>query len=176
MLTASGIDVYQDGATRPTRSVDVPSTGVLTVAGGTLFGTPIQHGTAWAYDTRGQRMLWKHELLSSEIRFSAGATGARDLVYIPDAKGGLLAFQPRDGRLAQRRRLPLAARIEVAPVAAGGVVYAGATDRTVYAVDAATGRLRWRYVTGGSVNTPPVVAGRVVHVGCRDGFLYTLRA
>ncbi len=58
-----------------------------------------------------------------------------------------------------------------------GVVYVSATetDHNVYALDAATGALRWRYQTGG-VYLAPVVANGVAYVGSVDGFLYALNA
>ena len=41
---------------------------------------------------------------------------------------------------------------------ADGVVYFGSKDRRVYALDAVTGKLLWRYKTGNSSFTPSVIA------------------
>jgi outer membrane protein assembly factor BamB len=50
------------------------------------------------------------------------------------------------------------------PAVAGGTVYISG-DGTVFALDAATGRLRWRYRTAGIVGSGPAVAGGTVYVG-----------
>jgi outer membrane protein assembly factor BamB len=56
------------------------------------------------------------------------------------------------------------------------VVYFGSVDGAVYALEAGTGKLRWRYQTDGPVASSPVVADGVVYVGSLDGCLYALRA
>jgi outer membrane protein assembly factor BamB len=58
------------------------------------------------------------------------------------------------------------------------VVYVSATetDHNAYALDAATGALRWKYQTGGGMYLAPVVANGVAYVGSGDGFLYALNA
>lgn len=62
------------------------------------------------------------------------------------------------------------------PVVAGDVVVFGSEDRTVYGVDAATGRLRWKRVTGGPVVSSPAVVGRTVAIGSDDGSVYGIDA
>jgi outer membrane protein assembly factor BamB len=59
---------------------------------------------------------------------------------------------------------------------ANGVVYFGSYDHTVYAVDAATGLLRWSATTGSSVITLPVVANGVLYAGSLNGKLFTFDA
>ena len=60
---------------------------------------------------------------------------------------------------------------------AGGTVYFGSSaDDTVYALDAATGRPRWTFLTGGSVRLAPTVAQGRVYFGSDDGWVYCLRA
>ncbi len=64
-----------------------------------------------------------------------------------------------------------------APVAAGGLVLVAEVDaHTLHALDAETGRPRWRFTAGGRIDSPPtVVEGRVVF-GSADGHVYCLRA
>ena len=49
-------------------------------------------------------------------------------------------------------------------------------DHKVYALDAATGHLRWAYTTGGNVDSSPAVAGGTVYVGSGDHKVYALSA
>jgi len=63
-----------------------------------------------------------------------------------------------------------------APVAAGGLVYLGASDGIVRAFDAATGKPRWAAYTGGAIHYPPTLAGGRAFVGSDDGFAYALAA
>jgi hypothetical protein len=63
------------------------------------------------------------------------------------------------------------------PVVQGDLLVAASVDNnTVYALDAATGLERWRYVAGGRVDSPPsLYEGRVVF-GSADGYVTCLRA
>lgn len=62
-------------------------------------------------------------------------------------------------------------------VAAEGSVYFGSSvDHQVYALDAATGRVRWRFFTGGAVRLAPSVDRGRVYFGSDDGKAYCLAA
>lgn len=67
---------------------------------------------------------------------------------------------------------------EVFHVAAvGDTVYFGSSaDNQVYALDAATGAVRWTAFTGGPVRCAPAVSNGKVYVGSDDGYAYCLRA
>ena len=58
----------------------------------------------------------------------------------------------------------------------GGVVYVGSQDNYVYALDAFTGDLVWRYETGWRVLSSPAITDGVVYVGSLDHYLYALDA
>src|SRR5208337_2874589 len=60
------------------------------------------------------------------------------------------------------------------PAVANGVVYVGSTDNNLYALNAGTGALLWKYTTGDQVWSSPAVANGVVYVGSLDGNLYAL--
>ena len=64
------------------------------------------------------------------------------------------------------------------PAVANGVVYVGSVepDGSLYAINANTGTLRWRYTTGDDFISSPAVANGVVYVGCDDHNLYALNA
>ena len=62
------------------------------------------------------------------------------------------------------------------PVVANGVVYVGSIDGNLYALNAGTGALLWKYTTGSAVDSSPAVANGVVYVGSDDNNLYALNA
>jgi outer membrane protein assembly factor BamB len=61
-------------------------------------------------------------------------------------------------------------------VLADGAVYFGSGDGHLYALDAATGALRWKFATGDVVHASPAYAGGVLYVGSWDSFLYAVDA
>jgi len=63
------------------------------------------------------------------------------------------------------------------PVIAAGVVYFGSSaDDSIHALDAATGKLKWRFTTLGPVRTAPHVADGRCYAASDDGFVYCLDA
>lgn len=88
---------------------------------------------------------------------------------VPDQAKLLWRFEPEV-------KFSSAAPSPTAPVAAGGLVFAGGPDGVVRAFDAATGTLRWKAYTGGEVRIPPVIwKGRAL-VGSGDGYVYAFEA
>jgi outer membrane protein assembly factor BamB len=57
-----------------------------------------------------------------------------------------------------------------------GVVYIGSGDGGVYALNATTGQIVWKTLTGGAVNSSPNVTNGVVNVGSGDGGVNALNA
>jgi len=51
-------------------------------------------------------------------------------------------------------------------------VYVGSYDQNVYALNASTGSLLWKYTTNSDVPSSPAVANGMVYVGSDDGNLY----
>jgi outer membrane protein assembly factor BamB len=62
------------------------------------------------------------------------------------------------------------------PTIANGVVYFGSGDHNVYALDAATGTLKWKFTTGNVVHASPAVSNGVVYIGSWDRNMYALDA
>ncbi|MCX7886441.1 MAG: PQQ-binding-like beta-propeller repeat protein [Verrucomicrobiae bacterium] len=62
-------------------------------------------------------------------------------------------------------------------VSAGDAVYFGSSsDCKVYCLEAASGRVRWTFFTGGPVRLAPTVVRGLVYVGSDDGNVYCLSA
>ena len=55
-------------------------------------------------------------------------------------------------------------------------MYVGSDDNNVYALNASTGALLWKYTTGAAVYSSPAVANGVVYVGSEDANIYALNA
>jgi eukaryotic-like serine/threonine-protein kinase len=62
------------------------------------------------------------------------------------------------------------------PTVVDGTVFVGSGDGNVYALDAASGKLRWKFHTGNVVHASPAVAGGTVYVGSWDSYFYALDA
>ena len=62
------------------------------------------------------------------------------------------------------------------PVVANGSVYFGSGDGNVYALDAATGELRWKFPAGDVVHASPALVDGVLYVGSWDSWFYAIDA
>ena len=92
------------------------------------------------------------------------------------------AFQPAHGPVPSwphpKREKPRVRFDDAFHVAVtGGMVYFGSSaDGRVYALDAATGRVRWAFTTGGAVRLAPSVWRGRVYFGSDDGWVYCVSA
>jgi eukaryotic-like serine/threonine-protein kinase len=62
------------------------------------------------------------------------------------------------------------------PVVWNGAVYFGSGDTNVYALDAASGSLNWKFKTGDVVHASPAISGGRLFVGSWDSYFYALEA
>ena len=62
------------------------------------------------------------------------------------------------------------------PAVVSGKVYFGSGDGNVYAVDATSGLLQWKFPTKDVVHSSPAVVNNVVYIGSWDSYLYALDA
>ncbi len=63
------------------------------------------------------------------------------------------------------------------PVVAGGKVFVSAVDQhTLYAIDQSSGKIAWKYITGGRIDSPPTIYKGMALLGSADGFVYCLLA
>jgi outer membrane protein assembly factor BamB len=67
--------------------------------------------------------------------------------------------------------------ISSSPAVANGAVYIGSPDHNLYALDATTGKVLWKYATGDVISfTSPAVANGIVYVGSDDKALHAVDA
>jgi eukaryotic-like serine/threonine-protein kinase len=66
--------------------------------------------------------------------------------------------------------------IKVNRVAGNARVYVGSNDNSLYALNAVTGTLIWKYTVGYPIQSSPLVVNGTVYVGCVDSYLYAINA
>jgi outer membrane protein assembly factor BamB len=71
-------------------------------------------------------------------------------------------------------KLSLNCEIVSSPVVAGDLLYIGARDSCIYAVECGSGSVRWKRKTGGWVDASPLIDGNRVIIGSRDSIIYVL--
>lgn len=62
------------------------------------------------------------------------------------------------------------------PVVGNGTVYFGSGDGNVYALDVATGFMKWRFKAGDVLHASPALADGTLYVGSWDSYFYALDA
>lgn len=148
-----------------------------TIAGGMLlFGGG--DGVLYALDPATGAVRWRART-DGRIRAAPAVDDGR--VFIGSFDGRVYAFDLRSGRQLWRYETEGASlnsanfgfdrrSIQSSPSVANGVVFVGARDGFLYALDAATGALRWRFDHKVSwVNSSPGVVDGVVYAGSSDG-------
>ena len=106
-------------------------------------------------------------------RASAPAV-AGGVVYCGDYQAGRLhAVDAGTGR--RRWAAEVGAGVPTRPAVSAGTVYAGDVSGVLHAFDT-SGRVRWRYRTGGEISGGPVAAGNgLILVTGSDAYLYAVR-
>jgi len=115
---------------------------------------PAATGKFYALDAKSGALKWKFAT-GGERRFEAKDCTAAALH--PDYRGPLR-------------------RILSSPVVAGGAVFFGSGDGHLYALDAASGELRWKFKTGDVVHASPAYAAGTLYFGSWDSYFYAVDA
>ncbi len=146
------------------------------VDGTILFGAG--DGGMYAADAKTGKIRWRAQT-GGRIRSSPAVAGGR--VYVGAFDGRVYALDLATGAERWRYETEGASlksenfgydrrSIQSSPTVANGVVYVGARDGYLYALDAAAGTLRWRFDHKVSwIITSPAVADDVVYAGSSDG-------
>jgi outer membrane protein assembly factor BamB len=173
--------------------------------GSKIVSSPAVHGGS-VYFGGADHNLYAVSASSGSLRWKFATGGAVNsspaiaggLVYVASLDGNLYAVDAETGKLRWKfatggeRRFSapgihgVMPRTEVmpdpfdvflsSPAVAGGAVYFGSGDHNVYALDAQTGNLKWKFATGNVVHASPAIAGGVVYIGSWDRYLYALDA
>ena len=97
---------------------------------------------------------WRLRLTGS---VQGGIAAAGSTAIAVSTAGQVVALRPEDGEVRWQARLGPAYR-RAAFDGAGRTVFVPSADRHVYALDAGTGRIRWRFGAGAPVLSAPLVA------------------
>ncbi len=62
------------------------------------------------------------------------------------------------------------------PTIDADTVYVGSGDGNIYALDAGSGALRWKFQTGNVVHASPAIANGLVYIGSWDSYFYAIDA
>lgn len=124
------------------------------VAGGMLYFNSYD-GNMYAVDAATGRLRWKFQT-GGEKRFEGTH---------------LHGFQPAAETMPDPFDVFLSS-----PTVWHDAVYFGSGDGNIYALDAGSGRLRWKVKTGDVVHASPAVADGTLFVGSWDGYFYALDA
>jgi outer membrane protein assembly factor BamB len=132
--------------------------------------TPKRHPVKAIGQTSGRKAIAPFLVRTdwASFRFDPSGSGANpyENVLSPSNVGSLqVSWQKKPGTA-----------IDSSPTIAGGMLYIGSSDGSLYALDADTGADGWSYATGGAVHSSPAIWEGVVYFGSDDGKVYALDA
>jgi outer membrane protein assembly factor BamB len=152
-------------------------------------------GNVYAVDAKTGRQIWKR-ITGGPV--SATPAVANGVVYVGSYDGKFYALNAQTGAVKwkfatggerrfeakglhgmQPKNQTIADAFDVflsSPVVANGAVYFGSGDGNVYALDAASGELRWKFKTGDVVHASPAFADGVLFFGSWDSYFYAVDA
>lgn len=148
-------------------------------AGKVLVGS--EDGNLYAVDAESGSKVWS---VFTGGDLSSSPAVANDVVFVLGGDGRLRALELATGKqkwiFEPGKDLPLRGDPRAwdyflsSPTLDGGVLFFGGGDGNIYAVDQATGALKWKYLTEARVRTTPAVSGGTVFAGSFDGAMYAL--
>ncbi len=154
-----------------------------------------ENGNVYSLDLKTKRPHW---VFHAQGGISSTPAVAKGIVYFLSRDGYCYALNLQDGSLVWRFATlgehyvsahgmygwPLNSTPVVdpwdfylsSPLVVDDTVYLGSSDEHVYALDAQTGKLQWRFKTGGVVHSSPAFADNKIIVGSWDSAIYALEA
>jgi eukaryotic-like serine/threonine-protein kinase len=152
-------------------------------------------GNLYAIDQQTGSQKWK---FPTEARVTSSPAVANGLVYFGSYDGNFYAVDTASGkqkwkfRNAGERRYagthlhgsapegesmpdPFDFYLS-SPAVWNGAVYFGSGDGNVYALDAASGSLKWKFKTGDVVHASPAIVDSKLYIGSWDSYFYALDA
>jgi outer membrane protein assembly factor BamB len=164
------------------------------VANGTAY-TASTDGNLYAVDLESGTQKWK---LALGVSATASPAVDQGVVYLGTYSGRFYAVDAVTGKLKWKFQTEGERRFAgkhlhgsepsgetmpdpfdcylSSPAVWGGAVYFGSGDGNVYALDAATGTLKWKFHTGDVVHASPAISDGTLFIGSWDSYFYALDA
>jgi outer membrane protein assembly factor BamB len=164
------------------------------IADGTLFIGSSDH-FLYALDATTGALKWKFET-GGRITSSPAVSGS--VVYFGSFDSSFYALDAATGKLRWKFKTAGERRFSAthlhgaepaaelmpdpfdfylsSPVLANGTVYFGSGDAHIYALDAVSGNLKWKFKTGDVVHASPAISDGTLFVGSWDSYFYALDA
>src|SRR6202158_1829989 len=164
------------------------------IANGVVYIAALD-GHLYAIDQETGKEKWNFK---SQMPIASSPAVVGDTLYFVSSAGSLAALDIKTGKpkwvyvIEYERKfeaknlhgLPPAAQtipdawdmFTSSPAVANGKVYFGSGDGNVYAVDAQTGLLLWKFPTKDVVHSSPAVVNNTVYIGSWDSYLYAIDA
>jgi eukaryotic-like serine/threonine-protein kinase len=172
-------EIPTEGSVNSTAAIE-DSFAYFTSGGNYLYAVDIETGKIKWKTNLGKPLpyLWLFDYYtSSPVIFGQS-------IFVGGGDGALYCFD-RDGK--QKWKFSSGARIHSSPAIANGLVVVGNHDGSIFACEAKSGELKWRFETEGTkfenekegfdrkaIIASPTISGNKVVIGGRDGYLYAI--
>jgi len=169
-----------------------PITGSPAISDGVIYIGSLDTNL-YAVDQQTGRQKWRFK---TEGPIASSPAVANGVVYFSSNDGGFYALAADSGRVMWRFTTEGERRFEAkglhgtgpkgqtvpdpfdhftsSPAVFNGRLYFGSGDGNVYALDARTGTLQWKFSTNDVVRASPAIANNTVYIGSWDSYLYAL--
>ena len=138
------------------------------VANGVVYVSSSK-GNVFAIEASNGNKIWNHTTANMPSYFSSPVY-SNGIVYTP-TENGVYALNASTGQEIWHSTQMIA---RASPAIVAGVIYVGAGDGNIYALDALIGAELWKYETGSSITGQTSIAGGVIYVGTWDGTIYAI--
>ena len=153
--------------------------------GGAIQGSPVVDGSTVivpssnsrqsliAYNLFEGKLTWEREY--GDIEVSPLLLDQK--IYVGNTQGVFYCVDRASGEMVWKYEILENTKlkgIRSSPASEGKAVIFGAEDGNVYALDAETGKLRWRFQTSASIVASPAVLDGSVYIGNLEGTFYAL--
>ncbi len=164
------------------------------VVGDTIYVGSTDHNL-YAINLDAGTLKWKFK---TDSRVTSSPAIAGGVVYFGSYDGNFYAVEAETGKLKWKFKTPGERRYTAthlhgampaaeampdpfdfylsSPAIENGIVYFGSGDGIIYALDASSGDLKWKFQTGDVVHASPAIADGMVYVGSWDSYFYGLDA
>ncbi len=154
---------------------DIDSSAAIGIDGTVYIGSDDRN--LYAIDPDTGQEIWRF-MTDDEVR-SSPAVGPDGTIYFGSTDGNLYAVTP-NGKKKWAFNIGNFIFSSPAISSDGRIIYIGASDNFLYAVNAASGTYKWKYETGDKIISSPALGHDgiepVVYVGSLDNHVYALAA